>query len=74
MAEHIVRSRFNRGPRVQTIPTGESRTVQADKERCDINNIIAHHSATKMWLHVTTRKPLTGDFSAANDYAAPLGS
>lgn len=54
-------------PRVRTPVGTVSRTKQSFKDDCDINKIVARHSRTGLWEHVTAREPHYGDFSQATD-------
>lgn len=54
--------------RVQTIIEGTSRTKQAHKDECDINNILRKYQKTGMISHVNKIKGKYGDFSNITNY------
>jgi len=55
--------------------TGEqSRTKQAFKEECDINNIVKKYQKTQAITHTNSIQGQYGDFSNVNDYHDALNS
>lgn len=51
--------------RVQKVFTQPSRTKESDRDRTDINKIIAQHRRTGVVTHLERRPPMYGDFSQA---------
>lgn len=60
--------------RVQLKFSEPSRTKQAFKNECDINQILAKYQKTQMLTHVNSHQGNYGDFSNATDYQTALNS
>lgn len=58
--------------RVQTVPSGESKTQQQFAAECDINNIMKKYANTGVFTHVTGKQGRYGDFSMITDYQEML--
>ncbi len=62
-----VRSRFDRGPRVQLLCLGEGKTRQSFTDECDINQIMAKFQKTGAIDHFSRHSPRY-DFADAVDF------
>lgn len=60
--------------RQQILFTEPSRTKQAFKAECDINNILSKYQKTQLLTHVNEIKGSYGDFSEVADYQTALNS
>jgi phage internal scaffolding protein len=58
--------------RVQLICKDKSLTQQHDKDRVDINKIMARATKKGMVDHINTAEPVYGDFTNVNDYHSAL--
>lgn len=58
--------------RVPTIIEGDSLTVQYEKEKCDINNVIKSYDKQGILTHINTAKARYGDFTNAMEYREAL--
>lgn len=58
--------------RVQTDCFEGGRTKESEKEKCDINLIVARHRSTGVIEHVNQQQPIYGDFTNVKDYHASL--
>ena len=65
----------NRPPKVVSVNNLPSMTIQAAKDECDINRIVARYRQTGSYYEPgvsPTRKPQFGDYSAIPDYREAL--
>jgi len=68
----VIRKRYDARVRVVTPISGVSRTKQAFKDECDINNILDRYQKTGIMTHVAGRPPGFGDFTGVDDYQSAL--
>lgn len=54
--------------RVATVNHEPSKTIQSEKDSCDINKILAKFKSTGLMTNVRQDKPLYGDFTNVVDY------
>lgn len=73
MANPVARQWYDKfeGPTV-VCTAEEGRTKQADKESCDINNILKRYEKTGVLPDMIKQNPQYGDFSMAPDYQEAL--
>lgn len=65
---------LNERIRVPTKPSGLSRTKQAFRDECDVNQILAKWQKTGLVTHVASQPPKFGDFDVVPDYQASLNA
>lgn len=68
VAEEIARDIDENGRFRPKLRCGPTRTKQADKDRCDINKIVAKYNRTGMLEHVNKNAPFFGDVAQLGDY------
>lgn len=66
--------RIRERKRVPFYCVGKSLTKQADKDRCDINYIMAKFDKSGIVAHGNSDVPRYGDFTTAEDYQSSLGT
>lgn len=66
--------KLNERIRVFTEPVGLSRTKQAFRDECDVNQILAKWQKTGLITHVVSQPPKFGDFEIVPDYQASLNA
>jgi len=71
-AGNLCTYRENGTLRVQTLNELPSRTIQSEKDSCDINKILAKFKATGIMTNINTRQPLDGDFTEVADYHSAM--
>jgi len=64
-----VRNAFARA-RVVSELGGKSKTIQSEREACDINAIVRKYASTGQLEHITKAEPRYGDFTSVEDYLA----
>lgn len=62
------------GPRVYALRDTETRTKQAFRDDCDINNIMRRYEKTGVLPDIIKTNPQYGDFSEASDYQTALNT
>ena len=51
---------------------GKSKTIQSEREACDINAIVRRYASTGQLEHITQAQPRYGDFTSVEDYLSVL--
>jgi len=70
-----VRDEFSERVRVIAKNTGiPSRTKQASKDECDVNNIVKKYTQSGVLTHVRMSQPQYGDFTQVADYQTALNA
>lgn len=67
-ANNLCMYRDNGTLRVLTINDEESKTIQSEKDNCDINVIVSRFKRTGVMNNLSTKSPLYGDFSEVGDF------
>lgn len=70
----VVSVRPNGSRRIRVEFENPSRTKQAFKDECDVNNILKKYQKTNLITHVNSIKGSYGDFTNAPDYQSALNS
>lgn len=61
-----IKTRANYEREISPVGT-ESRTIQSEKDSCDINLMVKRHASTGLWDHLSAVAPTFGDFSGSRE-------